>query len=234
MDARFKQVQVNAALRHFFTLRDPSPKISLRTRQNLTNFGHFKPQTEISLHDAGQKSISMPLGIVIRRVPGVTRWARHVWKAVAVLPGAGKADWKELRRDEDAVEYHAATLPLELFRTDTEAYLHGLSAKVPAIYVVMRPSENDHPLEVTLVTASPYEAQDYADTGEELVEKVPMPDGLIAWIRDYVELHHEDEVFIKRRRNKTRVDLKEDGIGDARIRQTSDVYRAPASKETVH
>ncbi len=61
-----------------------------------------------------------------------------------------------------------------------------------------------------------------------------MPDGLIAWIRDYVELHHEDEVFIKRRRNKTRVDLKEDGIGDARIRQTSDVYRAPASKETVH
>lgn len=186
------------------------------------------------MHDAGQKSISIPLGIVIRRVPGVTRWARHLWKAVAVLPGAGKADWKELRRDEDAVEYHAATLPLELFRTDTEAYLHGLSAKVPAIYVVMRPNENDHPLEVTLVTASPYEAQDYADTGEELVEKVPMPDGLIAWIRDYVELHHEDEVFIKRRRNKTRIDLKEDGIGDARIRQTSDVYRAPASKETVH
>jgi hypothetical protein len=186
------------------------------------------------LHDAGQKSIAIPLGIVIRRVPGVTRWARHVWKAVAVLPGAGKADWKELRRDEDAVEYHAATLPLELFRTDTEAYLHGLSAKVPAIYVVMRPSENEHPLEVTLATASPYEAQDYADTGEELVEKVPMPDGLIAWIRDYVELHHEDEVFIKRRRNKTRIDLKEDGIGDARIRQTSDVYRAPASKETVH
>jgi len=186
------------------------------------------------LHDTGQKSISMPLGIVIRRVPGVTRWARHVWKAVAVLPGAGKADWKELRRDEDAVEYHAATLPLELFRTDTEAYLHGLSAKVPAIYVVMRSSENEHPLEVTLATASPYEAQDYADTGEELVEKVPMPDGLIAWIRDYVELHHEDEVFVKRRRDKTRVDLKEDGIGDARIRQTSDVYRAPVSKETVH
>ena len=50
------------------------------------------------LHDVDQKSISMPLGIVIRRVPGMTRWARHVWKAVAVLPGAGKADWKELDR----------------------------------------------------------------------------------------------------------------------------------------
>ena len=181
-----------------------------------------------------EKSVSIPLGIVIRRVPGVTRWAAYVWKAVAVLPGAGSADWKELRRDGDAVEYHATTLPLELFRTDTEAYLHGLSAKVPAIYVVMRPSEGDQPLDMVLVTASPYEAQDYADTGEELVEKVPMPDGLIAWIRDYVELHHEDEVFVKRRRDKARVDRKEDGIGDARIRQVADVYRAPGAKETVH
>jgi len=178
----------------------------------------------------------MPLGIVIRRVPGVTRWATHVWKAVAVLPGAGNAEWKELRRDNEIIEYHAATLPLELFRTDTEAYLHGLSAKVPSIYVVMRESDSDseHPLDVVLATASPYEAQDYADTGEELVEKVPMPAGLIAWVRDYIEQHHEDEVFVKRRRNKTRVDFKEDGIGDARIRQTSDVYRAPSSKETMH
>lgn len=174
------------------------------------------------------------MGIVIRRMPGVTRWAQHVWKAVAVLPGAGTGDWKEMRRDGDAVEFHAATLPLMLYRTDTEAYLHGLSAKVPAIYVVMRPSEADRPLDMVLVTASPYEAQDYADTGEELVEKVPMPDGLIALIRDFAEAHHEDEVFIKRRRDKARVDRKEDGIGDARIRQTADVYRAPGARERLH
>jgi hypothetical protein len=178
-------------------------------------------------------SIALPLGIVVRRLPGVTRWVSHVWKAVAVMPGAANADWNVLRRDGETVEYHAATLPLELFRTDTEAYLNGLSAKIPSIYVVMRESDNDRPLDMVLVTASPYEAQDYADTGEEIVEKVPMPEGLVAWIRDFVELHHEDEVFIKRRRNKARVDLKEDGIGDARIRQTSDVYRAPSNKEAV-
>lgn len=181
------------------------------------------------------KSISMPLGVVIRRMPGATRWAKYVWKAVAVLPGAGEAMWKELRRDGEAIEYHAATLPLELFRTDTESYLHGLSAKTPSIYVVMRDGEGDAPLDVVLVTASPYEAQDYADTGEELVEKVAMPEGLVAWIRDFIELHHEDDVFIKRRRDKQRVDLREDGIGDARIRQTADVYRAPSSrKEAMH
>jgi len=190
--------------------------------------------TEKKLHAIVQKSVSIPLGIVIRKVPGVTRWVDHVWKAVAVLPGAGQAHWKELRRDGDVIEYHAATVQLELFRTDTEAYLHGLSTKIPAIYVVMRESEGADPLDVVLATASPYEAQDYADTGEELVEKVPMPEGLVAWIRDYVEQHHEDEVFIKRRRDKSRVDREENGIGDARIRQTSDVYRAPSAKETVH
>lgn len=191
-----------------------------------------------TLETSEPKSVSMPLGVVVRRIPGVTRWVKHVYKAVAVLPGAKDAHWSELRREDDAVEYHAGTVPLELFRTDTEAYLHGLSAKTPAIYVVMRPGESDAPLDILLATASPYEAQDYADTGEELVEKVPMPEGLAAWIRDFVELHHEDEVFIKRRRDKKRVDEKEDGIGDARIRQMADVYRAPGSrngsKEPVH
>lgn len=187
------------------------------------------------MDNEAEKSIAMPLGVVIRRMPGVTRWATHVWKAVAVLPGAGPADWKELRRDGATVEFHAATPKLELFRTDTEAYLHGLSAKVPAIYVVMRETASaQRPLDIVLVTASPYEAQDYADTGEELVEKVPMTEGLIAWVRAFIELHHEDEVFIKRRRDKARVDRHQDGIGDARIRQVADVYRAPGSKETVH
>ena len=183
---------------------------------------------------AAQKSISMALGIVVRRVPGVTRWVDYIWKAVAVLPGAGPAHWKELRRVGDAVEYHAATVHLELFRTDTEAYLQGLSTKNPAIYVVMRDSDGLDPLEVVMATASPFEAQDYADTGEELVEKVLMPEGLVAWVRDYVEAHHEDQVFVKRRRDKERVDLDQNGIGDSRIRQISDVYRAPTSKQTVH
>lgn len=209
-------------------------KLLCEYRQIIQTWGQPRSKIGNRLTCRSQKSVTMPLGIVIRRVPGVTRWVSHVWKAVAVLPGAGRAEWKELRRDGDAVEYHAATLPLELHRTDTEAYLHGLSAKVPAIYVVMRQSTGDHPLNMVLATASPYEAQDYADTGEELVEKVPMPEGLIAWIRDFVELHHEDEVFIKRRRDKARVDQKQDGIGDARIRQVSDVYRAPSSKEQVH
>jgi hypothetical protein len=54
-----------------------------------------------------------------------------------------------------------------------------------------------------------------------------MPSGLIAWVRDFVEEFHQEEVFVKRRRDKKRLDLVEDGIGDPRISQVSDVYRSP-------
>lgn len=166
----------------------------------------------------------------MRRLPGVTKWQKWTWKPVAVLPGSADADWSELRRDGDAVEYHAATPRLELFRGETEAYLVALSDHPPCVYVIMRPSDdNAQPPEVLTVTASPYEAQDYCDTGEEIVEKVVMPEALVAWVRGFVETHHEEEVFVKRKRNRAAVDAFEDGIGDARIAQTSDVYRSPHS-----
>ncbi|WP_270725088.1 DUF3305 domain-containing protein [Shimia sp. Alg240-R146] len=177
-----------------------------------------------------QAPVSLPLGIVVRRTPSVSRWAPWAYKAVSVIPGAGAAEWQVLREDGDVVEYHAATVPLELWHTDTEAYLTGLSARVPSIGVVMRDGaegDTDHPYDVLLATASPYECQDYADSGEELLELVPMPEGLVALIRDFVQEHHEEEVFVKRRRDKSRVDGVEDGRGDPRISQLSDVFRAP-------
>ncbi len=184
------------------------------------------------------RCLSLPLGVVLRKTPGVTRWAKWNWKAVAVLPGAAQESWRELRRDGDVVEYHAATVPLELWRTDAEAYKTELSTRVPSIYVVMRePLEEDaaHPLDIVLATASPYDAQDYADNGEDIVELVPMSEALMALIQGFVEEHHVEEKFIKRKRDKRRVDLVENGIGDARIAQATDVYRAPGSKpETVH
>ncbi|MBK0326678.1 DUF3305 domain-containing protein [Rhodobacteraceae bacterium F11138] len=170
----------------------------------------------------------MPLGIVVRKQPGATRWAKWNWTAVAVLPGAAPADWTVLRQEGETTEYHAATVRLTLWASDADAYMANLSDEVPSIYVVMRRIDHgETPLEITVATASPFEGQDYADSGEDIVEKVPMPDGLIAWVRDFTLAHHQEDPFVKRQRDKARVDLCEDGKGDARIRQDSDVYRAP-------
>ena len=174
---------------------------------------------------------TLPLGIVLRRAPGVTRWARWVWTASAVMPGAGPADWRVLRSEDEVTEYHAATLTLELHGADADAYLHELNCQQPSVYVILRDEGGDDcPLEVLTVTASPYEAQDYADSGEEIIEKVPMPPALYAMVAEFVEEHHEEEVFIKRKRDKKRIDLKEDGIGDPRIGKLEDVYASPAQQ----
>ena len=119
-------------------------------------------------------SQSLPLGVVVKRSIGVTRWAKYAWKASAVLPGAGPADWKVLRSDGDVTEFHAATLPLTLYVSDAEAYAHELQARTPSVYAVLRPRDvnAEVPWTVALVTASPYEAQDYCDSAEELVEKI--------------------------------------------------------------
>ncbi|MYA90169.1 MAG: DUF3305 domain-containing protein, partial [Boseongicola sp. SB0662_bin_57] len=83
----------------------------------------------------------MPLGVVLRRAPGVTRWKKWSWKAVAVLPGAGTANWREMRRQGDWVEYHAATVSLDLHGAETEAYRNALSDSRPSVFVVLRPEE---------------------------------------------------------------------------------------------
>lgn len=141
-----------------------------------------------------------------------------------------------MRSDGDVTEFHAATLPLTLYVSDAEAYAHELQARTPSVYIVLRQNEqsNGQPWGVALVTASPYEGQDYCDSAEELVEKVPMPEGLHAWISEFVATHYQEEAFVKRRRKNMRVDQTDDGIGDPRIQQTSDVYRAPRRKAVLN
>ncbi len=173
----------------------------------------------------------MPVGVVLRRRPGVTRWAKWVWQAVGLLPGAGPATWKVLRQEGDVTEYHAATLPIELFRGETEAYRTSLAMTPPSAFVILRPGEGDGPdgMAVHRVTASAYEAQDHTDGGEDQVEPVALPDALIGWVRDFCAAQGEEAPFRKRKRDEKRVDLQSEGVGDARIRQEADVYRAPGA-----
>ncbi len=153
-----------------------------------------------------ERMVSMPLGVVIERREIDNPWQDHEWRPVAVIPGAAPTtEWTELARGERAVRYLAATLPLELHRKETEAYLVNFSNERPLVYVLLTgDDEPDAPHEVkpALVTASPYEAQDYLDAGEDIVEGVAMPDGVIAWVQAFIDRHHVDEPFRKRKRKR--------------------------------
>ncbi|MEO3429380.1 DUF3305 domain-containing protein [Pelagibius sp. CAU 1746] len=156
-----------------------------------------------------EKSETMPLGVVIERQRSDHPWIDFNWRPVAVVPGApvldSQGEWTELRRGEGWVQYHCGTLRLELFRAETESYKVNLSQNPPCIYVLLRRDddpESPHSYLPFLVTASPYEAQDYLDSGEEIVEPVPMPEDVAAFVQAFVDAHHVDEVFTKRKRKK--------------------------------
>lgn len=179
------------------------------------------------------------VGAIVRRTRGVTKWVKDIWTPVGVVPGAPNENWKEMVRTETHTDYHASTVTLELFRADVEAYLVSLNMKVPSLWVIMdRDETGESPSGwfVSAITASAYEAQDALDSGESIVEAVPIPEGLAAWIQEFADMHYIEEPFKKRKRDKKRVDLVEDGKGDARVAQPSDVFRSPTSikKSRLH
>ena len=146
---------------------------------------------------------SVPVGVVLERRDIDHKWAKHSWRAAAVMPGvAGVEDWTQLRSGPGWVLYHARTMSITLHRKETEGYKYNLSTESPAVYVILRPGEeaDENDVEPALVTVCPYEAQDYLDSGEEQVDAVALPTEIAAWMADFIERHHVDEVFKKRKR----------------------------------
>lgn len=151
----------------------------------------------------------LPLGIVVERRKLDNPWRAFSWRPVAVIPGAGPMDpageWTDLSQGDDWVQFHAGTLPLDLFPKETEGYRVNLSQEPPRLFVIMRSSDeadSRHEYAPFLVTACPFEAQDYLDSGDDLVEAVAMPEAVIAFVQSYVDQHHVDEPFHKRKRRR--------------------------------
>ena len=178
---------------------------------------------------------TMPLGVVLCRAPGVTRWAGWTWRVTDLLPGAGPTDGTPLRTEGELSWIHAATRTVELHVSDSEAYVHELQSREPSLYVILRadPAAPASAPRVVTVTASPYEAQDYADNGEDIVERIAMPAPVRAWVEAFVARHHVEVPFKKRRRDRLHEEPSQDGIGDARIAQDADVYRTPETRRRV-
>lgn len=151
---------------------------------------------------------TLPLGVVLERRKIDHPWKEYVWQAVGVFAGAAALDprgeWRLLRRDEERERYHAGTLPLDLYRSETEGYKLNLSQKPPRVFVIVRYCEGGkpHELQPFKVTACPYEAEEYLDGGDDLVEAVAMPDAVLGLVRDFIAEHHVEQAFQKRKRKR--------------------------------
>lgn len=158
-------------------------------------------------------SLAIPVGVILTcKQPG-NPWADLIWRASGVMLDIPTGPvWRELARGEGYTQYLSTRATLELFRKETQAYLDNIESRTPSLYVVLRESErHGEPVEVHLVTASPFEAQDYMDTSEETVERIAMPQALLALIGSFIKEHHVEETFRKRKR--VEVDLEEQKFG---------------------
>ena len=153
-----------------------------------------------------ERSVRMPLGVVIERRQSTSPWQDWVWRPVSVLVGAPPvgAEWRELLHGPTWTHYHAANLELELHRVETDAYLLNLAQQPPRVYVVLRPATEPgpHSFQPLLITASPVEAESYQSSGDEIVEAVPMPEPVVAWLEAFVARHHVERPFVKRKRKR--------------------------------
>ena len=155
-----------------------------------------------------RRILSIPLGVVVAREKIDNPWQDYIWRPVGVfLDAAPDAEWRELRKGEGFVHYHAATVTLELHRKEAAGYKENLdNCEQPSIYVVLREEdpevESEWPVEVHLVTASPFDVEAYGDGGTEIIEPVAMPGELIELVRAFIDEHFVDEPFIKRKRGK--------------------------------
>jgi hypothetical protein len=146
----------------------------------------------------------MPISAVIERRASDSRWDDHEWRPIGVLPHAAPERAKLLAEGDGWTHYQAGTPDLELFRGETEGYLTNLSQTGPVVYIVLRRNEDTEGLEFEpfLATVCPYEAMGYTSSGDEIVEGVPMPPEIIAWVREFVAHHHVDQPFMKRKNKR--------------------------------
>ncbi len=147
---------------------------------------------------------TIALGIVVAREKIDNPWQEYRWRAVSVFMDAPQsANWKTLVKEPRMTQYHAATLPLVLHRKETMSYRVNLANGEPSVYVVLREDDGPDaafPVNVHAVTASPFEAQMHGELAFDSVDRVPMPERLVALVEAFVEDHPVEDKFVKRKR----------------------------------
>jgi hypothetical protein len=139
------------------------------------------------------------VGIALERRRIAHPWQEWSWHGAAIIPGAPDlAAPRLMRQGEDGAWYHMATLDLEAHRDAAEGYRLNLSQSRPMVYALWRLDPEGWP-EVFHATLCPWEAEDYLDAGDAVVEGIPMPEPILRWLADFVARHPVEPVFEKRR-----------------------------------
>lgn len=165
----------------------------------------MQPMTSQTQNPATNRVLQLSLGVIVERRPGVTRWQKivHVPQAVFVANTGMDPSPRQVYRQGECWRYLSGVAPLTLHRKETGDYITNLQSDPPRIYVgIHERDEGEFSWRPFMVTAAPYEAEGYMHGGDEVIEAVPMPAELVELVMQFVDTHHADEPFKKRKRTK--------------------------------
>jgi hypothetical protein len=190
---------------------------------------------------ASTRHVLYAVRVIVERQPLDNPWISHKWVVHDLIPldisaglGAlpsGDIILQPLHADSSGLDLYMADIRIDLHHAEAEAYAENLQSSDPAIYVVLRRTEDmdtdeEEDIETEQacadvrlfdVSLSPYNIQDYEDCGEDQIEKLPLQGPIAQFVETFVEKHFTPEVFVKRKRDKARIDADTQRGGDARL-----------------
>ena len=144
------------------------------------------------------------VGVIVEWQAVESAWCDHRWRVTGLLPGTAAASpWTLLSETPMLRRYFAGNAELLLFPLETDTLRHNIDGPQPAVYVFLRTTDAAPGMALLGATVCAGEAQAHVDTGSDLVEAVPMPPDIFAWIADFAERHHVDRPAYRRRRDRS-------------------------------
>jgi len=202
---------------------------------------------------ADRRHVLYGVKIIIERQPIDNIWQSHRWvihdlvplnlRAGDGLPPSNDIHFERLRQvksGKESLSLFIAEASLDLHGAEAEAYADNLASAEPSIYAVFRKNEDDDDnsdeevdIHLAEISLSPYNIQDYEDCGEDQVEKLPLHGPIADFVKDFVDVHFKPEPFIKRKRDKARVERDQMGQADPRLKTQGNAFRIPSNKKRL-
>jgi Protein of unknown function (DUF3305) len=148
-------------------------------------------------------TFTLPVGVVVEKRKAHSPWIDFVWSAHSVLPDAPEAEaGTSLGIAGDSELFFAGVALLEAHTYETEQYRSNFMSGKPQLWVVTRPRGETHVPELIQVTCDPTEGEGFTETGWETVNIVPMPEPIQVALMAFIEEHHVERPFFKRKRDR--------------------------------
>lgn len=140
------------------------------------------------------------VSVLIEKRRSASPWADFSLHVISVVTEAPQSGWMEIRKSDEATTFLVGPTDVAAHQSETANYRDNLNSGAPKLWVVLRPAENAAGCEVMLVTADPAEGEAMTQNGDLLVEAAAMPEALRLWLDAFVQEHHVERPFFKRRR----------------------------------